>query len=373
MAGAGEAPTARPPRVLVVTGLYPSPGNPVFGSFVERQVGAFGRLGVETRVVANREWRPGALRAPLKYASLMVRTLAAAGRGGYDVVLGHFLYPTAAVARLAARLRGVPYVLVAHGTDVASIARGGSVARACARATAGASAVIAVSHALEERLRTEAGLPAGVPTAVVNMGVDPRVFHPIEDARAAMGWPDAERVALFAGNLVDVKAPLVLVEAFASLKARGACDRLVFAGEGPLRGAIAEAARAAGVADAVELPGRLSPERLALAMNAADVFVLPSRSEALGLVLLEAMACGTPCVASRVGGVPEVLAPGCGELVEPGDAASLADAVERVLRMGKHTYRDACLAAARESELDANAARVVALLSKVVADVEVGA
>lgn len=372
MPGAGGAPIAREPRVLLVSGLYPSPANPVFGAFVARQHEAFERLGVPHRLVVNRRWRPGALRAGAKYASLLVRAIAAALRRDHDVVLGHFLYPTAAIARVAARASGTPYVLVAHGTDVGSLARGGAVGRACVRAAGGAAAVVAVSHALAGRLRDEIGLPASVPVPVVNMGVDRRVFRPLDGARAQMGWADGERVALFAGNLVDVKAPLVLVDAFARLKRAGGCDRLVFAGDGPLRAAIGEAARASGVAGSVELAGRLAPERLALAMNAADVFVLPSLAEALGLVLLEAMACGTPCVGSRVGGIPEVLAPECGALAQPGDAGSLAEAMRGVLEAGKDTYRQACLDAAAANDLDANAARVVEILRDAIDGTEAG-
>jgi len=71
---------------------------------------------------------------------------------------------------------------------------------------------------------------------------------------------------------------------------------------------------------------------------------LPSRNEGLGLVLLEAMACGTPCVGARVGGIPEVLtAPSCGRIVAPEDAVALAAALEEVLLLGKKHFHEACV------------------------------
>jgi glycosyltransferase involved in cell wall biosynthesis len=82
-------------------------------------------------------------------------------------------------------------------------------------------------------------------------------------------------------------------------------------------------------------------------------------------VLLEAMACGTPCVASRVGGIPEIVDPDCGRLVEPDDVAALADAVADVLGAGKHAFRDACTRAAGRNDLDTNARRFADLLDRV--------
>ena len=350
---------------LIISGMYPAEDDPVFGSFVAKQDAALTLLGVPHRMVVNTDSRPGAFRGLLKYTSLLARTLTAARRRDFDVVVGHFLYPSAWLARLAARIGRCPYVVVAHGTDVSSVRRGGPLAFACLRATRAAACVVAVSRDLERRVRSELALPEQTPTEVINMGVDRRVFHPREDARSSLGWSADERIALFAGNLVPRKAPDVLVEAFAVLKAGGRCDRLVIVGEGPMRMRLKGKAAELGVADAVRLTGALAPERLALAMSAADVFVLPSRAEALGIVLLEAMACGTPCVASRVGGIPEIVDEDCGRLVDAGDVAALADAVGEVLGKGKESYRAACLAAAARSDLEANTRRFADLLERV--------
>jgi glycosyltransferase involved in cell wall biosynthesis len=265
----------------------------------------------------------------------------------------------------------VPYVVVAHGTDVTSLGRTGALARTCFRATMAAACVVPVSHAMLARLRDELGLPDSVPTEVINMGVDRRVFRPIDGARASFGWADDERIVLFAGNLIPRKAPEVLVEAFARLRRAGTADRLVICGDGEMRGAVEAAAEASGLRDAVTLTGALPPDRLAAAMSAADVFVLPSLAEPLGVVLLEAMACGTPCVASRVGGIPEVLTEGSGLLVPPGDPEALAAGIERVLASGKDTYRQACLEAAAESDLDVNTGRLIDVLRRAVAASEV--
>ncbi|HEX9094368.1 MAG TPA: glycosyltransferase, partial [Coriobacteriia bacterium] len=180
------------------------------------------------------------------------------------------------------------------------------------------------------------------------------------------GWPAGERVALWVGNMVPVKGVPTLLDAFSRVRDAGVADRLVLVGDGPLRAELEVRAGELGVREAVTFTGRLSQADVALAMAAADVFVLPSLNEGLSVALLEAMACGTPCVASSVGGVPEVLDdPACGRLVPPDDAEALAAGIQEVLAAGKAAYRDAALSRARANGTDAMAARFLDAVSHV--------
>jgi D-inositol-3-phosphate glycosyltransferase len=357
----------QPPALLLLSNMYPSDADPVFGSFVAKQVAALRGAGARVRVVASTRGSAGALGLLARYTGLLVRTkFDALFHRDFDVIVAHFLYPTALLARIASMLSGRPYVVVAHGLDVSSVQGRGVLARMSLAATRRASLVVAVSRSLEARVRTELGLPESVPTVVINMGVDRSVFARGAGAgvREELGWAAGEKVALFAGNLIERKGVDVLVEAFALLHAAGACGRLVIAGDGPLRDLLVLQASALGVAGDVEFLGAVKADRLAGLMAAADVFVLPSREEPLGVVLLEAMACGTPVVASRVGGIPEIVREGCGVLVEPDDAIALSDGIGRVLADGKDRYAEACLEAAAASDLDANAARLLDEVAK---------
>jgi glycosyltransferase involved in cell wall biosynthesis len=325
--------------------MYPSAADPVFGVFVAGQVRALRRLGQKVTVVPNIVSTTGAAANLSKYARLYSATRAAAGDGDFDAVIGHFLYPTAWLARMAAKRADCPYVLVAHGTDVVSASGPGRLARLSREAAAEADLIVAVSNDLAVRVREELRIPERVPVRPLHMGVDLSAFHPPDDDhRPALGWDAEARVALFVGNLTDAKGVDVLLAAFATLSSEGTCDRLVVAGDGPERAALQASARALGVSAAVDFEGVLPRDEVAERMRGADVLVLPSRREGLGLVVLEAMACGTPAVASRVGGIPEVLPdPSCGRLVTPGDADALAAAVREVLSDGKERYRDACI------------------------------
>jgi glycosyltransferase involved in cell wall biosynthesis len=342
-------------RLLLLTNMWPTPDDPSFGSFVSRHVAALRETGVDVTVVANETRRRGKISNLRKYASLLHRSRRAAATGAYDIVCGHFLYPTAFVSRVAAARAGTPYILVAHGTDVRSLARKGPIARLCRRALNGAALLVTVSEDLARRARGDLLVPPTVPIEVVNMGVDTELFRPDPTARTRLGVQASERLLLFVGNLILDKGVDVLLHAFSDLRQKDAVDRLVVVGSGPLGDTLRERAgrSAPDLADgsseeAVTFLGTLPHRDLPAWMAAADVLVLPSRREGLGLVLLEAMACGTPCVASRVGGIPEILSERCGELVPPDDPAALALAIERVMSTGKAHYGRAC----RETALD---------------------
>lgn len=169
----------------------------------------------------------------------------------------------------------------------------------------------------------------------------PNGFHasrfrpsPSRDAfRKRLGVGDEVPLALYAGRLASNKGLHHLVPAFARV-ARGVPGaRLVLAGEDQGLGAGLRAlAREHGVEDRVTFTGHLSDEDYRAALACADVFVLPSEWEAFGIVLVESMACGVPCVATRVGGAADVVVDGeTGFLVPYGDEEALAGALARVL------------------------------------------
>jgi glycosyltransferase involved in cell wall biosynthesis len=352
---------AGPLRILLLSNMWPSDADPTFGTFVSRHVAALREAGAVVTVVANERRRSGAAANLRKYVSLLRRSSRAAGRGEYDLVCGHFLYPTAAITRVAARRAGLPYVLVAHGTDVRSLGRRDPIAWASRRALEGAALVVTVSQDLGRRVRGDLQIPPSVPLEVVNMGVDAELFQPDPTARGRRAVPDSERLVLFVGNLIPDKGVDVLLTAFDRLHGRSLVDRLVVVGSGP-----SEESLRAQAQGPVTFLGAVAHGELPSWMAAADVLVLPSRREGLGLVLLEAMACGTPCVASRVGGIPEILGERCGALVPPEDPEHLAEAIAQVLGRGKEHYEDACRRTALQNTVGEQALRFLRLAERVI-------
>jgi glycosyltransferase involved in cell wall biosynthesis len=183
--------------------------------------------------------------------------------------------------------------------------------------------IIAVSRAVREAL-----LSAGVSAdriEVITTGVEWPASLPDEQARRTMrstwGFTDEDFVVGHMGAFTAEKGQDVAVQAALLLQTRLPHLRMVLAGDGPLRNSMPASSR-------VVFPGHVSHRSEFFA--ALDLFIMPSRSEAWGLAALEAMAHGIPVVASRVGGLPEMIESNeSGWLVTPGDASELATAIER--------------------------------------------
>ncbi len=214
--------------------------------------------------------------------------------------------------------------------------------------------VVAVSEAMMADLSTLAPEIAGRSSVIYN-GIE-------TPALALAPRPlDAPRLVCL-GRVVRDKGFDVALAAFAELAPRFPEARLVVAGDGPARPELEAQAQALGVADAVEFPGWVAPERVSELMNSATLVIMPSRwEEPFGLVAVEAALMARPVVASRVGGLAEVVADGeTGLLVDKEDPAALARAVARLLedpgtaeRMGQAARRRARELFGFERQVDA--------------------
>jgi glycosyltransferase involved in cell wall biosynthesis len=247
-----------------------------------------------------------------------------------DVILSSWIYPdSCAVLRLTHGR--VPVVSIAQGSDVHQYLKMPARRRIIVDWLPRAAGVVTRSGELA-RLLEGASFPAGKLHTIYN-GVSLEMFKPRDQAaaRRECGLPEEARIILFVGNFYDVKNPLLLIEALSMLQER---PILVMAGGGPLEADCRRLAAKLGIASRVIFAGRKSPLEIASLMNAADVLALPSRNEGVPNVILEAFASGLSVVASRVGGIPEVLDEKfLGRMVPPGEAPALATALTEQLAM----------------------------------------
>lgn len=261
----------------------------------------------------------------------------ALARSAPEVVHAH-TYGTnhAAASSRYSRKTGRPFVLTAHYHPIWSIEggwlrhriRGFYDRQLAAPILASARRVIVQTHE-EERLLRVPGFPLPK-VEIVPPGYTPLPAPPEGDRPFARSLGLDGPFLLFVGRLASNKGLIGLVEAFARLAAHDPSATLVLVGaDGGRRAAVEQKVHALGLDSRVRLPGFVADDRLlAAGFREARLFVLPSDYEAFGLVILEALAQGTPVVASRVGGIPEFLEDGkAGRLVPPGDARALAEAI----------------------------------------------
>lgn len=360
-------------RILAITNLYPNPLQPHRGVFNRQQFRALAQRH-EVRVIAPiawtdertarkkagdasipenrtvnfdglevhhpRYWFPPRI-ARSTYARCFLRSIqdAYARMDGFtpDVILAAWAYPDGGAAVQFGRRLKVPVVVKVHGSDILTLASVPGRGRGTREAVASADAVIAVSRDLAEKVAAMGADPHRV--SVIYDGIDTSKFHPgpVGAARKAIGLENDRRILLFVGNLLPVKGVDLLLEACGQLKSRGEEFLCCLIGDGPLRGEIEQQISARNLSDCVRVIGPIAHGELPNWFRAADVFVLPSRSEGVPCVLLEAAACQTPFVATRVGGIPEIAGMNTGKLVEPENPAAIADAITQVLQMDRRS------------------------------------
>ncbi len=305
---------------MVVTSLYPTADRPEVGSFVAQRVEWLRRTGHVVTVVAAADYRAGGLRRHWA----MLREVAAERSIAVDGVEGHVLFPAGLVAATAARLHRVPLLLYAHGSDVARSAFRSPVHRILAASAArSAQAVVANSRATAGYVRR-----LGVRAEIIPPGVDMDVFRPGDRsaARRKLGLSGQVPIALFLGRLDGDKGPDVFAEAVSGLV--GWTGLIV--GNGPLEPQL----RARW--PLVQYHHGIRHSAVPDWVRASDVVVVPSRSEGLGLVAVEALACGVPVIAARVGGLAEVVShDDNGKMVDPGDPQAIRDALGELAAKGR--------------------------------------
>ena len=249
-------------------------------------------------------------------------------RGRYRIVHTH-ISKAGVLGRVAARCARVPIVVHTYHGRVEEL-HGGSlgsrVLRRCEGMAAGLTdALVAVSEDTA-RLACGSGIGASRQFVVIHNGIDLASFQDFEPGEALPAKISGKLLVGAVGSMTREKGFDVLLESFSRLADTWPHVHLCVLGDGPLRPSLQAQAGELGVADRVCLPGHVTDVRPWL--SAFELMVVPSRSEGLPMVVLEAMASGRAVVATRVGGIPEVVQDGrTGLLVPPEDAAALATAM----------------------------------------------
>jgi teichuronic acid biosynthesis glycosyltransferase TuaC len=406
----GGEPPAAPLRLLVISGLVPTPARPDFGVFNARQMSLLVRLGVDVRIVVPRLWLPGPFRRLARFPQLgdaavllppgvrgrlawylhppggaLVRFEGRAklpsarrvagrwhAREPFDVVLGVDMTADAVVAAHVGRALDLPVANLAIGSDVMTRpARHPGLGPLLADTLALTDQPLAVSEAICGVLAaTGACRRPPLPIYLGRESPPPPTAEERAALRRSLGIAPGDRVGVFVGGLSDDKGMPELAAAAESLLASRPVLRLLLVGAGPHDARWRELARRSGRPDRVVLPGRVPPEEVRRHLGAADFMVFPSRSEGLPQAVLEAMDCGLPVVGTRVGGIPEAVIDGdTGLLVPPRDAAALEAAMTRMIDDDGLRARCAAASLARARSVfdsDRNARQLLAALRGIV-------
>lgn len=245
-----------------------------------------------------------------------------AQKRGLTHIHSHTCSNSAILAMLVREITGIPYSLTLNANVEWW---GGAMAEKFGRA----DFTIVITQWLEAQVRRDFPTLREDQVVLGRIGVDTFKWTPDPDAK-----PDPDGVArlITVGRLHFSKGYDVLLDALGQLRAQGLDFRLTMIGDGPQRGDLTQQAEALGLSDRVTFTGSLGEGQIIEAMRSADIFVLSSHAEPLGVVSMEAMSMQVATIATNAGGVGEIITDGVdGKLVPPGDSESLAAAIRELV------------------------------------------
>ncbi len=332
-------------KVLVFTTLYPNNISPNFGVFIKERMTSFARLnGHRVKVVApvpyfpaikiGEYWKfsqiapqerieglevhhPRYFMTPkigmstygaMMFASVLPAIVKIRREFDFDLIDAHYVYPDGLAAVLLGRYFKKPVVVSARGSDINLFAKFPFIRKLLRYTLANADHAIAVCQALKDEM-VQLQVPDHKITVIPN-GVDTQKFYPAAKmaSRRELDLPD-KRLILSVGELIPRKGFHILIKALKLLR-----DEyhekdlyLVIIGEGKYRQELERLIAALGLQEAVRLAGKIPHSDLRRWYSAADFFCLASDREGWPNVVLEAMACGTPVIATNVWGIPEII------------------------------------------------------------------
>lgn len=283
--------------------------------------------------------------------ALATKMVEVARHHALDVLHVHYAVPNALSAVLARQIlapQRLPVVTTLHGTDITLVGNDPSFLETTRYSIAQSDAVTAVSEHLRAATFAHFGL-AGTTIDVVPNFIDPQRFERVRDLPGARRFArEGERILVHISNFRPVKRILDVVEVFLAVR-QEIPARLLLVGDGPDRAKVEQRCRGCADCASITFIGNLPVVEEVLV--GADLFLLPSEFESFGLAALEAMACEVPVIASRAGGIPEVVIDGVtGCLASVGDVETMARAAIELLR--DEPRRRAMGLAARQRAVD---------------------
>ena len=299
-------------KVLLISNMYPKKGS-YSGIFIKHQVETIEKLGMEVIKAVK------TTRNPLGYFPFIFQSIYKILFSDYDIIHAHYVPHSALIPAMLKWIKKKPLIVTFHGDDARIFPFKNRINRMLTMFVVNRSdKIIAVSNEMKGILES-----LGVQShriAVIYMGVATRVFHPIgkNKTRKDLELPVDKYILLYVGRLHEIKGIRHIYECAEHMPN----VLFVMVGDGVLR---------TDVKNCIFV-GEKKHEEIPLWMSASDILVLPSYSEGLPTVVMEALSCGTPAIVTDVGGCPEVVRDGeTGFVVPVGDVNALMNKVKYLL------------------------------------------
>ncbi|MFT5850660.1 MAG: glycosyltransferase involved in cell wall biosynthesis [Colwellia sp.] len=329
-------------NLLVVTNVYPLPWQPTRGTYNKIQLDLLAKdFNVNIVVpIAFPEWLKNDTKSTgnIRYAwqfyipiigspingillflSLWLNSFSWIKKTSPDLLLTCWAYPDGVAGYLLSKLLNIPFFLKVHGSDINTHTNYITRRKQISWVANKAQKIVCVSKALSDKL-TAIGVDKDRSTVIYN-GVNSALFSPSD-------LPPKEQI-LFVGNIKRSKGAFEALSGFELILAEHPSYQLIFIGNGPDLAELKQEATKKGILDNIIFLGAKNHQEIAQTLKESKLLLLPSHAEGVPNVILEAMSCGVPSVATAVGGIPEILENGInGYLVSNIDSQEVANALE---------------------------------------------
>jgi teichuronic acid biosynthesis glycosyltransferase TuaC len=388
-------------RILAISHLFPNLKEKRYGIFVARQLSEISRLGAQITVIVPRVWCPGLLRhfdrwkncdhkSPLcrfegietfsipylrppgnfynrwsglaAFRAMKSRSLKLHESRKFDVIYATDFFPDGDAAVRLAKYLKLPAACLGIGIDVNITAHSSkTIYRHFVRTAKELDGTLACGQGVADGIKAVTGKN---PLCVYGV-LDLEEFSPVPDkipVRKELNLPPDKTIALYAGYLTKRKGVYDLLEAIYRAQKKCPDILLVICGAGPEEAAMKRLIREKGMEHTVHMAGEIEPERMNKWMQASDLFVLASHTEGMPNVVMEAMACGLPVVATAVGGLPEAIGDCDGViLVPPENVDEMEKAIAKIIN-NKQLKANMQIAARKKAEENFGAKRNARLI-----------
>lgn len=291
-------------KVLIVSNMYPSEKEPVYGNFVKEQVEELRGLGIDCVLSVSTIKKGGKLRKIWKYLLLWFDMIKKVIKEKPDIIHIHYVFPTALILILLNIFIKKKIILTEHGSNLFRYK--GIKAKLIKKIIDISKEMIVVSQYLKEKAIENYQIEEKK-LHVIPCGVNTEKFYPIDkiESKRKLKLDVEKRIILFIGRLDEEKGIYTYLEIIKKIENENkeGSNQYIVIGDGPEKEKFAKEIKK--LKSEIKMIGNINKNEVPIWFNASDVFIFPTKKEAFGLVALESLSCGTPVIANDIGGVSE--------------------------------------------------------------------
>tara|TARA_B100000315_G_C14593185_1_gene597084 strand:- start:2719 stop:3789 length:1071 start_codon:yes stop_codon:yes gene_type:complete len=354
-------------KILVATTMFPNKYNPFSGVFIKNHLELMKtKFGIESIVITGDGSNQSKLLILKKYLLFFCRMLWSLLFKNFDLIHVHFSYPTGFLSIIGKWITKKKIIITTHGSDINQHKKRNFLSRYLNKlALEGCNHIIAVSDDLKRKIISQFSISAEK-ISVIDMGFNTQIFRYSQDNNNQFDNPF---IMLFVGRLIPAKGFELLIDAIEKLHLQANSKfECVVIGEGSHRTQYEKTTKEKRLDMIFRFIEPLGQKEIATWMRKSNIVVIPSYQEGFGLVAIESLACGTPVIASKIGGLKEIIQDGInGYFITPGRVDELEEKINLVMDNPNMIPSEVCVESISQFDAELKVEQIKDLYTTIIA------